>query len=93
MRLPASQAGCSFQSSQPGRGCASVYDQVLCTPRRDEKVKVLRSCRPIKLDEVVLGQYTEGNGMEGYLEDKVGPCSRLYSHHRIRNEVVLRQVH
>lgn len=40
-------------------------------PRRDEKVKVLRATRPIHKDEVVLGQYTAGNGMEGYLEDKV----------------------
>ena len=38
---------------------------------RDEKVKVLRACRAVRLDEVVLGQYTAGAGMEGYLEDKV----------------------
>ena len=40
---------------------------------RDEKVKVLRACRAVALDEVVLGQYTAGAGMEGYLEDKVPP--------------------
>jgi hypothetical protein len=32
---------------------------------------VLRACRAVRLDEVVLGQYTGGAGMEGYLEDKV----------------------
>lgn len=40
---------------------------------RDEKVKVLRACRAVRLDEVVLGQYTGGAGMEGYLEDKGVP--------------------
>ncbi len=39
--------------------------------RRDEKVKVLRAVRPVKQEEVVLGQYTAGAGMEGYLEDPV----------------------
>lgn len=37
---------------------------------RDEKVKVLRACRPVLLDEVVLGQYIAGAGQDGYLDDK-----------------------
>lgn len=40
---------------------------------RDEKVKVLRSVPPIDLQDTVLGQYTAGNGMEGYLDDEGVP--------------------
>lgn len=40
---------------------------------RDEKVKVLRALREIKLDEVVIGQHSRGNGIEGYLEDEGVP--------------------
>ncbi|CAF4654082.1 unnamed protein product [Rotaria sp. Silwood2] len=46
---------------------------------RDEKVKVLRSVRPIKLEDVVIGQYvgdkksTDPERQQGYLEDKGVP--------------------
>ena len=40
---------------------------------RDEKVKVLRALRTIALDDVVIGQHTKGNGIEGYLEDEGVP--------------------
>jgi len=40
---------------------------------RDEKVKVLRACRPVKREDVVLGQYVT-NGVEpGYLDDPTVP--------------------
>ena len=31
---------------------------------RDEKVKVLRCIKPLTTDDVILGQYTKGNGNE-----------------------------
>ena len=34
---------------------------------RDEKVKVLQSIRPIRSEDVVLGQYAAGNGRGGRL--------------------------
>eukprot|EP00882_Tetradesmus_deserticola_P002300 GHRQ01002455.1.p1 GENE.GHRQ01002455.1~~GHRQ01002455.1.p1 ORF type:complete len:526 (+),score=252.21 GHRQ01002455.1:167-1744(+) len=40
---------------------------------RDEKCKVLRCIAPLKLEDVVLGQYTAGNGQPGYLEDSTVP--------------------
>jgi glucose-6-phosphate 1-dehydrogenase len=40
---------------------------------RDEKVKVLRAIRPVKLQDVVIGQYTAGNGQPGYLDDPTVP--------------------
>ncbi|GIY54798.1 glucose-6-phosphate 1-dehydrogenase [Caerostris darwini] len=45
---------------------------------RDEKVKVLRSMKEIKLEDVVIGQYVgnpqlEGEGKEGYLDDPTVP--------------------
>jgi glucose-6-phosphate 1-dehydrogenase len=46
---------------------------------RDEKVKVLRCIAPIKLEDVVIGQYTgdkdskDPERQEGYLEDKGVP--------------------
>jgi glucose-6-phosphate 1-dehydrogenase len=45
---------------------------------RNEKVKVLRSMKPIGLDNVVLGQYVgnpvgEGDAEEGYLDDPTVP--------------------
>eukprot|EP01116_Phalansterium_solitarium_P006270 TRINITY_DN1857_c0_g1_i2.p1 TRINITY_DN1857_c0_g1~~TRINITY_DN1857_c0_g1_i2.p1 ORF type:complete len:545 (+),score=193.01 TRINITY_DN1857_c0_g1_i2:44-1636(+) len=40
---------------------------------RDEKVKVLRSCRPVALDDIVVGQYAAGGGQPGYLDDKTVP--------------------
>ena len=36
---------------------------------RNEKVKVITCIKPIVDSELVLGQYTAGNGQEGYLED------------------------
>lgn len=41
--------------------------------RRDEKVKVLRSVPPVTLQDSVLGQYTAGSGMAGYLDDDSVP--------------------
>jgi len=42
---------------------------------RDEKVKVLRSALPIKMENLVVGQYTkdESGKNEGYLDDKTVP--------------------
>jgi len=40
---------------------------------RDEKVKVLRSIPPVTVQDCVLGQYTAGNGMPGYLDDEGVP--------------------
>lgn len=43
------------------------------TSIRDEKVKVLRALRPVKLEEMVRGQYAagavKGESVEGYVED------------------------
>jgi hypothetical protein len=36
---------------------------------RDEKTKVIRSMRVLTNDDVVLGQYTAGNGQPGYRDD------------------------
>jgi glucose-6-phosphate 1-dehydrogenase len=36
---------------------------------RDEKVKSLRSVPPITMDDLVVGQYTAGNGQPGYMEE------------------------
>jgi hypothetical protein len=79
----------SCRSPQPGPSthrytCRSHPTQSpselrLCCGGRDEKVKVLRACRAVARDEVVLGQYTAGAGMEGYLEDKVPPPRRAFS--------------
>jgi len=35
---------------------------------REEKLKVLRACTPLKLEDLVVGQYTRGEGNPGYLE-------------------------
>lgn len=45
---------------------------------RNEKVKVLRSIKPLELEDVVLGQYVanpdgEGEAQLGYLDDKTVP--------------------
>lgn len=40
---------------------------------RDEKVKVLRCVEPIDIKDTVLGQYTSGKGMPGYLDDEGVP--------------------
>ncbi|KAF8070929.1 G6PD5 [Scenedesmus sp. PABB004] len=40
---------------------------------RDEKAKVLRCIPPVGVSDVVLGQYTAGNGQPGYLEDPTVP--------------------
>lgn len=36
---------------------------------RDEKVKVLRSMSPIKLEDIVVGQYGAGKDQKAYLEE------------------------
>ena len=36
---------------------------------RDQKVQVLRCIKPVKPDNVVLGQYTAAHGAPGYLDD------------------------
>ncbi len=43
---------------------------------RDEKVKVLRCIKPLTTDDVILGQYTKGNGHVGYLDDAT--CNNPY---------------
>ena len=44
---------------------------------RDEKARLLRSLRPLDPANLLLGQYTAGNGMKGYLEEPgVPPDSR-----------------
>ena len=40
---------------------------------RDEKVKVIRSIRPIDMANVVLGQYKGSNKLPGYLDDDTVP--------------------
>ena len=57
--------------SLPGHQGLAINSGFFLRPCRDEKVKVLRACAPVTLEETVLGQYTAGAGMEGYLEDKV----------------------
>mmetsp|Transcript_2419 Transcript_2419/g.4944 ORF Transcript_2419/g.4944 Transcript_2419/m.4944 type:complete len:549 (-) Transcript_2419:147-1793(-) len=42
---------------------------------RDEKLKVLKCIRPIRLTDVCLGQYTEGNGHRGYKDHPLVPES------------------
>ncbi|KAH6806982.1 glucose-6-phosphate dehydrogenase 2 [Perilla frutescens var. hirtella] len=48
---------------------------------RNEKVKVLRSMRPIRIDDVVVGQYKShtrgGNSYPGYTDDKTVPKDSL----------------
>jgi len=46
---------------------------------RDEKVKVLRCCRPVSLEDVSLGQYVKDitGKKEGYLDDKTVPKGSL----------------
>eukprot|EP00887_Chlorella_sp_A99_P005935 scaffold29.g5935.t1 len=41
---------------------------------RDEKVRVLRCIKPPSDDQVVLGQYTAGDGEPGYLDDPTVPA-------------------
>lgn len=48
---------------------------------RNEKVKVLRSMRPVSLEDTVLGQYRSratagGKTLPGYLDDKTVPAVR-----------------
>lgn len=40
---------------------------------RDAKVKLLRSVRPISLEDVLLGQYVAANGKPGYKDDDTVP--------------------
>ena len=40
---------------------------------RNEKTKVLKYVPPVQLDDTFLGQYTAGNGIEGYLDDPTVP--------------------
>lgn len=40
---------------------------------RDEKTKAIRSMRVLKTEDVVVGQYTAGNGKPGYLDDEGVP--------------------
>eukprot|EP00186_Timspurckia_oligopyrenoides_P003356 CAMPEP_0182451510 /NCGR_PEP_ID=MMETSP1172-20130603/43757_1 /TAXON_ID=708627 /ORGANISM="Timspurckia oligopyrenoides, Strain CCMP3278" /LENGTH=594 /DNA_ID=CAMNT_0024649291 /DNA_START=71 /DNA_END=1855 /DNA_ORIENTATION=+ len=42
---------------------------------RNEKVKLLRSIKPLTLDDFVLGQYRGKNGSPGYLDDEGVPQS------------------
>jgi len=40
---------------------------------RDEKLRLLRSVRPARVSDCVLGQYTAGHGQPGYLDDPTVP--------------------
>jgi glucose-6-phosphate 1-dehydrogenase len=40
---------------------------------RDEKTKAVRSMRVLKPEDVVIAQYTAGNGKPGYLDDEGVP--------------------
>lgn len=40
---------------------------------RDEKVKVIRSIAPVKVEDVVLAQYAAANGKPGYHDDDTVP--------------------
>ena len=44
---------------------------------RDEKVKALHCIPPLKLDDVILGQYTASGDNEGYLDDPTVPEGAL----------------
>ena len=55
---------------------------------RDEKLKVLRSLKPLEgLGDVVRGQYLGINGETGYLEDAENPRSRTESFAAIKAEI------
>ena len=55
---------------------------------RDEKLKVLRSLKPLDgLGDVVRGQYLGGNGEAGYVEDAENPGSRTESFAAIKVEI------
>ena len=55
---------------------------------RDEKLKVLRSLKPLEgLGDVVRGQYLGAGGEAGYLEDAENPVSRTESFAAIKAEV------
>lgn len=67
------QVLCVIAMESPVRVAGDHYSNFV----RDEKVKVLHSIEPWKLENVVLGQYTAGNGHPGYLDDEtVAPNSR-----------------
>eukprot|EP00002_Diphylleia_rotans_P015687 TRINITY_DN303_c0_g1_i1.p1 TRINITY_DN303_c0_g1~~TRINITY_DN303_c0_g1_i1.p1 ORF type:complete len:486 (-),score=126.24 TRINITY_DN303_c0_g1_i1:541-1998(-) len=58
---------------------------------RDEKVKVLKAIEPLKVSDIVVGQFTAGKGQKGYLEeddvpkDSVTPTFAC-AHIHIRNQ-------
>ena len=55
---------------------------------RDEKLKVLRSLKPVDgLGDVVRGQYLGAGGEAGYLEDAENPASRTESFAAVKAEV------
>lgn len=55
---------------------------------RDEKVKVLRSLKPVEdLSDVVRGQYLAANGDPGYLEDVEDPDSTTESFVALKAEI------
>jgi glucose-6-phosphate 1-dehydrogenase len=58
---------------------------------RDEKVKVLKCIKPIKMSDVVIGQYVTDGNEPGYLEDPTVPkgsntptyaCAVMYINNR-----------
>ncbi|MCJ8139816.1 glucose-6-phosphate dehydrogenase [Falsirhodobacter halotolerans] len=46
---------------------------------RDEKLKVIRALEPVRPEDIVRGQYLEGGGKPGYIEDSENPNSRTES--------------
>jgi glucose-6-phosphate 1-dehydrogenase len=54
---------------KPDRLAGKGYSDLV----RDKKVEVLKSVKPLTMDDVILGQYVAGNGNPGYLDDETVP--------------------
>lgn len=56
--------------------CAAWQVSLDAEDIRNEKVKVLRNMSPIKMEDVVIGQYRGRQGKQGYLDDPTVPAGR-----------------
>lgn len=54
---------------------------------RDEKLKVIRALQPVKVENIVRGQYLAGKDEGGYLEDCEDPNSRTESYIAMKVEI------
>ncbi len=54
---------------------------------RDEKLKVIRALQPVKVENIVRGQYLAGNGEGSYLEHCEDPNSRTESYIAMKVEI------